>query len=334
MSRLREIEFVGAWIASLSALAPYVLVIASFSFLYVFVPNTRVRFVPALIGGVFAGVLWAAGGSLFTTFVISVSRAEAIYSGFAIVIVAMAWLYLSWLILLLGAQLAFYVQNPDYLPLGPRTVGPSNALRERLALSAMLLIGRDFDNPGHGWRIDSLAARIRVPRHVLEPVVVSLVDSGLLTRTGEQRLIPARDPRRIAVAEIFGAVRSSGHDSHGTLGDDWNSTVNELADSVERAIREALGGRTLAERRRRFTERHCGIRVGECREGLARQPPPASVNPSTRTAPQRTVPRVSMSDPTAWISRNRSVRFPASVTSCTGYTISPRSTQNPAAPRE
>ncbi len=95
------------------------LIIASFTFLYVFVPNTRVRLMPALIGGVFAGVLWAGSGSLFTSFVVSVSRYEAIYAGFAIVIVAMIWLYLSWLILLLGAQLAFYVQHPEYLRARP-----------------------------------------------------------------------------------------------------------------------------------------------------------------------------------------------------------------------
>ena len=136
-----------------------------------FVPNTRVRLVPALIGGVFAGILWAGGGSLFTSFVVSMSRYEAIYAGFAIVIVAMIWLYLSWLILLLGAQLAFYVQHPEYLPLGQRAPSASNATRERLALSAMLLVGRDFEKPGHGWRIERLASRLRVPRHLLEPIV-------------------------------------------------------------------------------------------------------------------------------------------------------------------
>src|SRR5690606_13334702 len=108
----------------------------------------------------------------------------------AIVIVAMGWLYLSWLILLLGTQLAFYVQNPAYLPLGRRAATTSNALRERLALTSMLLVGRDFDAPGHGWRIESLAAQMRVPRDLLEPVVATLMAAGLLTRTHEQRLIP------------------------------------------------------------------------------------------------------------------------------------------------
>lgn len=246
-SRLRQIEPVGDWLASLSALAPYAMVIAGFSFLYVFVPNTKVRLVPALVGGLFAGALWAGGGSLFTSFVVSASRTAAIYSGFAIVIVAMLWLHLSWLILLLGAQLAFYVQHPEYLRLGQRTEPPSNALRERLALAAMLLVGRDFDTPGHGWRISSLAASLRVPRHMLEPVIASLMHAGLLARTNEQRLVPARDPRRIEALEIVDAVRSRTRDAHGGPSDDWNPTVSALCASVEEAIQRVLAGRTLAD---------------------------------------------------------------------------------------
>jgi DNA-binding IscR family transcriptional regulator len=110
----------------------------------------------------------------------------------------------------------------------------------------MLLIGRDFETPGHGWRIESLSAQIRVPRHWLEPVASSLTNAGLLTRTNDQRLIPARDPRRIEVADILSAVRRSERDSHGAS-DDWNDTVSALAESVERAICDALAGRSLAD---------------------------------------------------------------------------------------
>jgi membrane protein len=231
----------------LSRFMPYALIIGSFSFLYVFVPNTRVRFVAALIGGVFAGILWAGGGSVFTSFVVSMSRYEAIYAGFAIVIVAMIWLYLSWLILLLGAQLAFYVQHPEYLPLGQRTLTASNGMRERLALSTMLLVGRDFDKPGHGWRLEGLASQLRVPRHLLEPVAGALMDAGLLTRTGEHRLIPARDLRRIGVVAILAAVRSGERDSHHQSDDEWNPIVAAVADDVEGAIRSTVGERTLAD---------------------------------------------------------------------------------------
>jgi membrane protein len=245
-SFLRTIEPFGFLLARLSALAPYAMVIAGFTFLYVFVPNTRVRLVPALVGGAFAGIVWAGSGSLFTSVVVSLSRTEAIYSGFAIVIVAMLWLHLSWLVLLLGAQLGFYAQNPDYLRLGQHTESLANAVRERLALSAMLLVGRDFTTPGHGWRPGSLAAEIRVPRHLLEPVLISLTNAGLLTETSEHRLIPAKDTRHIAVAAILDAVRVAQSDRHG-VNDDWNPTVGALADDIDHAIHASLGGRTLAD---------------------------------------------------------------------------------------
>jgi membrane protein len=247
MGRLREIGGVGRLFDALSWATPYLLIVASFTFLYVFVPNTRVRLKPALIGGVFAGILWAGGGSLFTSFIVSMSRYEAIYAGFAIVIVAMYWLYLSWLILLIGAQLAFYVQHPEYLPLGQRAPSASSSMRERLALSTMLAVGRDFEKPGHGWRIESLGASLRVPRHQLEPVVTALMNANLLTRTSENRLTPARDLHLIGVTEILAAVRSAERDSHHAFDDEWNGTVASVADELERAIRDTLGGRTLAD---------------------------------------------------------------------------------------
>jgi membrane protein len=284
VDRLREIGL-GWLLAGISTLTPYLLVIATFTFLYVFVPNTKVRFVPALIGGAFAGALWAGGGSLFTSFVAAAGRNVAIYSGFAIVFVALLWLYLSWLILLLGAQLAFYVQNPSDLRLGQRAPTASNSLRERLALTVMLLVGRDFAKPDHGWRIESLAARVRVPRHTLEPIAAALTSAGLLTRTNENRLIPARDLRRIALADILEAVRSSEHHSQHEADQNWTSTVEDIASRVELAIREALGDRTLED-------------LVDADVASA-QPPPASVSPSTRTEPQRTEPRVSTSEPIA-----------------------------------
>jgi membrane protein len=247
MNRLQQIEPFGTWLASLSGLTPYVLVIAAFSFLYVFVPNTRVRLKPAVYGGVFAGVIWAASGSLFTSFFVSASRWEVIYSGFAIVIVAMLWMHLSWLILLLGAQLAFYIQNPEALRLGQRTESMSNGRRERLALSTMLLVARDFDDPSHGWRVESLAARCRIARHLLEPVITTLKNAKLLTETHEHRLIPAKDPRRIGVAEILDAVRNTERDAAAGPSGDWNPTVRCLSDSIDQAIHSAIGSRTLAD---------------------------------------------------------------------------------------
>lgn len=245
MANLRSVDPLGQWMAGLGELIPYLIVIGAFTFLYVFVPNTKVRFKPALAGGVLAGVTWAFGGGLFTTFVANATRWVVIYSSFAIVLVAMMWLYLSWLILLLGSQCAFYVQNPDYLRGGPRIEPLASAAREQLALSVMLLVGRDFSEPSHGWRTESLAAAIGVQTHALTPITVALVGAGLLTRTEGHRLIPARDPRRIRVDEIVAAVR--GAPIARLSPDPWGEVAGGVAASIEHAVQSAAGERTLAD---------------------------------------------------------------------------------------
>jgi membrane protein len=247
MNRLRGLPTIGTWVGDLGELTPYLLVVGAFTFLYVFVPNSKVRFGPAVVGGLFAGTVWASSGNLFASFVVSASRTEAIYSGFAIVFVAMFWMYLSWLILLLGAQLAYYVQNPEDLRFGQRKVTMSNGLRERLALSIMLLVGRDFDKPAHGWRTASLAAQLRLPRHQLEPVMAALNSAGLLTSTEEQRLMPARDLHSIKLTDILDAVRDPERSEIGVEDNSWNAAVQALAQRIDQAIESTMNDATLAD---------------------------------------------------------------------------------------
>src|SRR6202020_1092783 len=117
--------------------APYLMVTTLFTFLYMFIPNTRVRFTPALSGAVVAGVLWTAVGSIFTRFVEYSSRLTLVYAGFAAVVAVVTWTYFGWLILLSGAQLSFYIQNPSYLRLGLRELKLSKVEIEQLALRLM-----------------------------------------------------------------------------------------------------------------------------------------------------------------------------------------------------
>ena len=243
VTRLQQIEPFGTLIVFWGQLTPYLLVIATFTFLYAFVPNTSVRLRTALLGGVLAGAAWAATGGLFAQFVVGATRTVVIYSGFAIVIVTMLWLYVSWLILLVGAQFTFYFQNPDYLNLGWRTPTASNELRERLALSTMLLVGREFDQPTHGWRVPGIAARIGAPRQLLEPVVGRLREAGLLEETAEHKLVPAKDLRRITLEEILNVVRSA----ESSEPDHWNPSVRALSEHLNAAIKSAVSQRTLAD---------------------------------------------------------------------------------------
>ena len=111
---IAQVEPFGAVVFGLAKLIPYLLIVGVFSFLYAFIPNTRVPLRAALSGGLFAGVLWQSASMAFATFVASAGNYNAIYSGFAILIFLLIWLYVGWLILMLGCRLSFYIAHPEY----------------------------------------------------------------------------------------------------------------------------------------------------------------------------------------------------------------------------
>jgi membrane protein len=243
---LAEELTVPTWPQPLRHLAPYALVCLGFSFVYWFVPNTRVSARAALAGGLTGGVLWAGTGVLFATFVVNATTTISIYATFAIVISALLWLYLCWLILLVGAQVAFYVQHGDYMRIGYRVPHTGTGTLETAALAVMHLVARTFRDGGGATSIADIAAATALPGIALSPVIARLQAAGLIERTSDERLLPRRDPSRILLRDIVHAVR------HAPRADIWPETrwpgqVEELSLRLETVLENSLGGQTLAE---------------------------------------------------------------------------------------
>jgi membrane protein len=228
----------------LLALAPLALVSAVFTLVYALIPNTRVRLVPALIGGITAGLLWAAIGRLFTAFVLLSTRLAVVYAGFAIFIAALIWIYFSWLILLVGAQLSFYVQNPSYLRIGLREPRLSNAETEQLALSIMYLVARSHLRGGERWSINALAAELALPGVAVTRSADALEAAGLLVTTEQETLLPGRDAGYIPLQEILTVARTA-CSVHGDGRHAAPAAVRQLYTEFEGAWRERMGVRTL-----------------------------------------------------------------------------------------
>ncbi|MES1195373.1 MAG: YihY/virulence factor BrkB family protein [Steroidobacter sp.] len=236
-----------SWIANeFKHLTPFMLVSVAFSFVYGFIPNTKVRIKPAVIGGVTAGAIWTAVGTLFTRFVAGSAQTAFIYAGFAIVIVALIWLYTSWLILLIGAQLSFYVQHPQSLRIGHREVHLTPALQERLGLSIMYLVAHNFKHDTRQWTLNRLSRYLDIPIAVLRPVLNALVKSQLLIVTEEEGYVPARDLAEIQLHQILDTVRNDMHDSR-TPHLRTIAAADELATQIQSILHAGLHGKTLAE---------------------------------------------------------------------------------------
>jgi membrane protein len=243
---LMQLPVIATLASGIGKLIPYVVVSGVFTFLFGFIPNARVRFVPALIGGATAGVLWAASGAAFAAFVHYSTQLVAVYTGFAIVITAIIWVYVSWLILMVGAQLSFYVQNPHYLRRGHEQIRIANSLAERLALDVMYLVGKAFQRGERVWTTNLLAQKFDMPSITLADVVHALEHAGLVVATEEEILIPGRDMHEIKLSEILEAVRRrSGTGPHATARTD--AVIDQLAQGIERAMSDCVAGKTLAD---------------------------------------------------------------------------------------
>ena len=226
--------------------SPYVMVTAIFTAVYMFVPNTKVKWLPAMVGGVSAGVLWAAVGKVFTALVVYSTRLTIVYAGFALIVAALLWTYFGWLILLVGAQLSFYVQNRNYLRLGLTELRLSAVQREQLTLKVMYLIARAYHDGKTRWSVDGLAHELGMPGIAVSRIINSLEAAKLLTLTDDEHLLPARDLGQISLREILDIARNekAGQVAPRQL---KLPSVDAFAAKVDEAWRKSCGEMTLRD---------------------------------------------------------------------------------------
>ena len=208
MQTLMAVEPFGSLIVAVSRFTPFFLVVAAFTFVYIFIPNTRVKFRYAFLAGLIAGVSWQAAGMIFASFVAGSTKYAAIYSGFAVGIILLIWIYLNWMILLLGASLSYYMQNPGSVA-KRREVQLAPELQERVALALMWMVARPFSRGEPAPQQESLEYQMHVPGEITRNISDKLIRAGLLSlagRNGDQ-LVPGRALDLITVGNVLQAVR-------------------------------------------------------------------------------------------------------------------------------
>ncbi len=192
-------------------LVPFLLIVAAFTFVYRLIPYTRVKLESAFAGAVVAGLLWETAGVGFTTFIAASTHYTAVYSSFAIGILAIIWVYLAWLILLVGCRIAFYYQHPEYLWLRESDTVMSPRQIEALALRTMICIGRRFKSGKGATDIYSLVDDTGTTQPMLERVLDGLASNRLLLAVdnAEPVYLPAVPLNQITVEDILKSVRGT-----------------------------------------------------------------------------------------------------------------------------
>ena len=245
VQKMISLEPFGIVILTLLKFVPYFTLWGAFTFLYVFIPNTRVKLTSAVIGGLVAAVLWQTVGWGFTVFVASSTRYYAIYSSFAILLLFLLWLHVGWVIVLLGAQVAYAHQYIRFYEGERELLINSLAGREKLALQMMFLIGRNFFHGLDPLSMTALANQLYVPEGLVKDYMETFRHGRLVLPVADQEaFVLARDPERISIKEILDCVRNFGGKKPALLTAE-EAVIDELLEKVDDSVAHALEGKSL-----------------------------------------------------------------------------------------
>jgi membrane protein len=208
-SFLENLSYGVVLIEILAFLAPVLLMSLAFAFAYGFLPNTRVQFSSAFIGGLVTTIIWKLMGSVFQGFFVSSAR-ESIYLAFATVVAVMFFAYIGWLVALIGSSIAFYHQNPAKTRTGRGPSKLSISQQEELSLSIASIIINRFIDGKEPLSEDELAETISSNPVDIEHSLDTLESIALITHTSDEpvRYLPLKSVKDCTLVDIWRALRN------------------------------------------------------------------------------------------------------------------------------
>jgi len=228
------------------AWVPTLVMALVFTFIFRFLPNTQVRVTSALLGGVVAAVLFTGAQTAYVSFNIGFARYNALVGGLAWLPLLFVWIYVSWAILLVGAELAFAHQNLEHYRREVLGAPPGAAAREAVGLEIALELARVFQGRGGPIAADALADKLDVPVRTVRDLCSDLVAAGIASSTGVEReggYQLGRSAQRVTVLDVLEALRG-GEPEQGLKLD---PAVARVVAALEEGTAKAGGELTLAQ---------------------------------------------------------------------------------------
>jgi len=215
-------------------LLPFAVLWILFTFLYLFLPNTRINFSSAVLAGVIAGTVYQVFQAAYISFQINVSQYNAVYGSFAALPLFFIWLQFSWLIVLFGAEISFAHQNVDTFEFEQDARNVSPAFKRLLALRIVHLAVEHFRQGGKDLTSSAMAHRLEMPIVLVNQIVYELVEAGILAEimiddNSPGAFQPARDPDTITIKSVVDALERQGTDDIPVAS---SETLNKLAECL------------------------------------------------------------------------------------------------------
>ena len=234
VERVWLLEAVSPAIFLLLKLLPFCLLWFLFTFLYIFIPNTKVHLSSGILAGILAGTSHQLFQKMYIGFQVGVSKYNAIYGSFAAIPLFFIWMQLSWLIVLLGAKAAFAYQNAGTPPFENEIHVVRNTDRRLLSLRIAHFLIKRFSGEKTAWASNEISRELKIPFHFTAMSLKELEEAGVLSRIdtdgwGNPVYQPARDPSVLTIKHVMDALDQNGSDYPFDTG---SETVQKLSESL------------------------------------------------------------------------------------------------------
>jgi membrane protein len=231
---------------------PYGIVWILFSFLYIFMPNTRVSVKSGLLAGIIAGTIYQIVQFGYITFQVGTAKYNAIYGSFAALPLFLIWLQLSWLIVLFGAEFSFAHQNVDTYEFEPDSLKISSSFKRLLSLQVTHLLVSNFAEGGRPLTASQISHRLDMPIRLAHQILYELTACGIVsdTQTEEYKepgYQPARDIGTLTIQFVIDSLEDRGTDAIPVAQTDESKALSEILRTFRDVVAQSPSNRLLKD---------------------------------------------------------------------------------------
>ncbi len=210
VERLEDLPATSWILQTAIRLTPYAANFLALTLLYWLMPNTRVKVRSALVGAVFAAILWQIAQKLFFGAQVGISSLGIVYGAFAALPIFLIWVYFSWLIALLGAEICYSVQHAGSYSFERLDHGISPASLEKAALRIAVLLAHRFETGKGAIEADDISVALGVPARLTNQLLGRLAQRNIVAVLESGGYQMSGSPRRVTAADVVLAIRSEG----------------------------------------------------------------------------------------------------------------------------
>ena len=223
---------------------PYTIIWVVFTFIYIFIPNTKVNFKSAILAGIVAGTAYQLMQWGYVYFQVGVAKYNAIYGSFAALPLFLVWLQLSWRIVLLGAEISFAHQNVDTYEFEPDCLNVSRSFKNLLTLKIVNLLSKNFAKGKKALTAHEISHVLGIPIRLVRDIAYELTQSGIFVAVQESTgrvptYQPAVDINLLSIKYVIDKLESRGSDSIPVVGTEELERIRDSLQSFNRILEKS-----------------------------------------------------------------------------------------------